>query len=114
METEKTYYYGELIVDKGFSWSKNTEFELDPLELFNLIGDFALPPVISDLEILSTWRRPMIDDGTRSQEWQVLREGKWMDSVYFSPDTDAEYVRESLINQDNYPGDIVVLKVERK
>lgn len=40
--------------------------------------------------------------------WNVYRKGRWIDTVWYLPSCDADYVRSSLINHDGYPWDIVV------
>lgn len=45
--------------------------------------------------------------------WNVYRPrpyntDRWIDTVFYTKDCDAEYVRQSLINHDGYPFDIVV------
>lgn len=40
--------------------------------------------------------------------WNVYRNGKLIDRVWYNKDCDANYVRTSLINHDGYPVDIVV------
>ena len=40
--------------------------------------------------------------------WLVLRGGRLIDTVYFTPDCDAEYVRRALVEHDGYPADITV------
>jgi len=45
--------------------------------------------------------------------WNVYLNGKKIDTVYFTPGCDAEYVRKSLINHDGYNADIVVKMVKK-
>ncbi len=40
--------------------------------------------------------------------WNVFRNGKLIDRVFFTKNCDQKYVRDSLINHDGYPVDIVV------
>lgn len=42
--------------------------------------------------------------------WNVFSKGKKIDTVFFMPCCDLDYVRTSLINHDYYPADIVVRK----
>lgn len=42
--------------------------------------------------------------------WNVFSKGKKIDTVFFMPCCDLDYVRTSLINHDHYPADIVVRK----
>lgn len=44
----------------------------------------------------------------RSRAWEVQRGIHLIDTVFFTPDCDAEYVRKSLIEHDGYPTDIRV------
>ena len=37
---------------------------------------------------------------------------KLFDTVFFNKDCDKDYVRESLINHDNYPTNIVIRKAK--
>lgn len=48
------------------------------------------------------------------QAWDVYLEGEWIDTVYFQPQIDEGYVRQSLVNHDGYNPDIVVVKVDIK
>lgn len=45
--------------------------------------------------------------------WAVIRGRRIIDWVYFRPECDAEYVRNSLINHDGYPADIRVAKEQK-
>jgi hypothetical protein len=40
--------------------------------------------------------------------WKVYIGSKWIDTVFFMPNCDAEYVRKSLINHDGYDSRIRV------
>ncbi len=40
--------------------------------------------------------------------WNVFLNGKNIDTVFYSPDCGAEYVRTTLINHDGYHPQIVV------
>jgi len=40
--------------------------------------------------------------------WDVIRNGKIVDTVFYSKDCDLWYVRNGLINHDRYPVDIIV------
>ena len=42
--------------------------------------------------------------------WLVFRKNKQVTTVFFTADCDAEYVRTSLINHDNYWPDIYVVR----
>jgi hypothetical protein len=42
--------------------------------------------------------------------WDVFRGPTWIDKVFFTPDCDAQYVLESLIDHDGYPNDIRVVR----
>lgn len=42
--------------------------------------------------------------------WNVYLNGKLIDSVYYTKDCDAEYVRNSLINHDGYNSNIKIKK----
>lgn len=41
-------------------------------------------------------------------QWDVYRNSKLIDRVWFTKNCDLQYVRDSLINHDGYPVDIVV------
>lgn len=41
--------------------------------------------------------------------WDVYFRGRWLDTVFYTPDCDAGYVKRTLVNHDGYPPDIVVL-----
>ena len=40
--------------------------------------------------------------------WDVYHNGKLIDTVWYSEYLSADYVRDSLINHDGYPSDIVI------
>jgi hypothetical protein len=42
--------------------------------------------------------------------WDVYLGRKWVDTVYYTPDCDAEYVRKGLIDRDGYHPGIQVVK----
>jgi hypothetical protein len=44
------------------------------------------------------------------QAWDVLRNGKIIDTVFYDKDCTLWYVRQGLIEHDGYPVDIVVQK----
>lgn len=44
------------------------------------------------------------------QSWNVYLGNKWVDTVFFSKDCDAEYVRDSLVNHDGMNPSIEVVK----
>lgn len=44
--------------------------------------------------------------------WDVYLNGKKIDTVFYMPDCDAEYVRTSLINHDGYDARITVVKAK--
>lgn len=35
---------------------------------------------------------------------------RWIDAVFFTVDCDKQYVKQSLINHDNYPSTIVICR----
>lgn len=52
-------------------------------------------------------------EGTRGMEsgyrkWAVFLDGKWIDTVFFLPDCDKDYVLNSLINHDGFHPNIVI------
>lgn len=47
------------------------------------------------------------------RKFLVYRGRRHIDTVYFTPDCTAEYVRLSLINHDGYPADIRVFEEAR-
>jgi hypothetical protein len=42
------------------------------------------------------------------KEWDVILNGKVIDTVFFNEDCDAEYVRQSLVDHDGYDPEIEV------
>lgn len=46
--------------------------------------------------------------------WNVYLRGKLIDTVFYTSDCDAEYVRESLIDHDGYNPGIVVRRSKYK
>jgi hypothetical protein len=43
-----------------------------------------------------------------SHAWNVYLHGRLIDTVFYTADCDADYVRRSLINHDGYDAGIVV------
>lgn len=46
--------------------------------------------------------------GTLHQAWDVFLNGKKIDTVFFTPDCDRDYVYRSLVGHDGYDARIVV------
>ena len=46
--------------------------------------------------------------GVRMVAWDVYRGRRCIDTAFYMPDCDAEYVRSSLVGHDGYPADITV------
>lgn len=46
--------------------------------------------------------------GNATRAWDVFNNGKWIDTVFYTPNCDAEYVLTSLINHDGYDPSIQV------
>jgi len=44
--------------------------------------------------------------------WDVFLNGRLIDTVWYTKDCDAQYVRNSLINHDGYDSRIVVRKAK--
>ena len=44
--------------------------------------------------------------------WNVYLRGKWLNRVHYNTSCDADYVKQSLINHDNYDAEITVRKVK--
>ena len=108
----KTLYYGNIIIDDNLlTWTDSNNF--CPSMLFDEL-DVELQD-IDDAQIFSMWRQPFHSDTIEHNfvEWQVLQDGKWMDSVFFKHGLDERAVRRSLIDNDKYPLDIIVLPVKR-
>lgn len=40
--------------------------------------------------------------------WNVYLNGKWIDTVFYTPDCDREYVKSSLVNHDGYNPNITL------
>jgi len=61
---------------------------------------------------LQTWRLLMNDfiKAVAMKPWDVYVNGKWVNTVYYDLECNAEYVKESLINHDGYPVNIEVLQ----
>ena len=47
------------------------------------------------------------------QAWNVYLDGTLIDTVFYSPDCDAEYVRRGLIDHDGYNSAITVRRCNR-
>lgn len=47
---------------------------------------------------------------TAMQAWDVIRNGKIIDTVFYDKDCTLWYVRKGLIEHDGYPVDIIVRK----
>ena len=46
----------------------------------------------------------------KKNAWRVTLDGKHIDTVFYMPGCDAEYVRSSLINHDGYDSRITVAR----
>jgi hypothetical protein len=49
----------------------------------------------------------------RFTSWDVIRKGRVIDTVCYTNDCSAEYVRTTLIDHDGYPSDIIVQYASR-
>lgn len=49
----------------------------------------------------------------KQKAWDVIRNGKVIDTVFYTEDCDLHYVRSTLINHDGYPTDIRVVPATR-
>ena len=45
--------------------------------------------------------------------WDVIRKGKVIDTVSYTADCNAEYVRQTLVDHDGYPSDIIIFPSTR-
>ena len=46
----------------------------------------------------------------RSVAWDVYLNGREIDTVWYDPDCDAEYVKRTLVDHDGYHPGIVVMR----
>jgi hypothetical protein len=51
--------------------------------------------------------------GTTHQAWNVYLGGKLIDTVFFTPDCDREYVYHALVGHDGYDSRIIVRRNNR-
>lgn len=52
--------------------------------------------------------------GSSQQAWDVSLDGKVIDTVFYDPDVDADYVRRGLVNHDGYDARIKVRRSPRR
>jgi hypothetical protein len=72
--------------------------------------------------LLALYQSPHWQVGSTLQIGVIVRKflvyrrilGKWSlrDEVYFTGDCDSSYVKDSLINHDGYPSDILVVRAK--
>lgn len=101
----KTNYYGDFTLATNLDWIDASNFSLNVL-YDDLDVEFKAN---AEPEVVSMWRQPMNSQTTNFEEFRVLLNGKWMDSVYFDKRMSEEDVRLSLIEHDSYPNGIVVV-----
>ncbi len=97
-----------MVDPKNKGWSSNTTFACDIAETFEGSAAPSMDPG-SGFRISLSGQLLSADD----QEWQVFRNGKWVDTVFFGSNSTNEDVAAELIEVDDYPADILVLKVKR-
>lgn len=56
----------------------------------------------------------MVHKRMESNAWKVTLNGKWIDTVFFDKNLDKDYVKDSLINHDNYNPNINVRRDRKK
>ncbi len=47
------------------------------------------------------------------QAWNVYNQGKRIDTVFYNPTCDADYVRRGLVDHDGYPSTITVRRCNK-
>lgn len=106
-----TQYNGEFL-NTASNWTSSNAFIFDTKVKSNI----EFPKLsIEDAEVLSMWRLDMNDiRNSNVHEWRVLRNGQWMDSVYYTKGITEDEVRQGLIEHDGYPSDIIVVPGARK
>ncbi len=55
----------------------------------------------------------LTQQGAEMKAWDVIRNGKVIDTVFYDSNCDLWYVRNGLINHDGYPCDIIVKPATR-
>ncbi len=107
--TNEVTYNGEFMADpKNKGWSSNTAFACDTSESFDSSTVPSTDPE-SGFRISLSGQLLTADD----QEWQVFRKGRWVDTVFFGSNSTNADVAAELIEVDDYPADILVLKMKR-
>ena len=43
--------------------------------------------------------------------WNVYSKGKRIDGVFYQENCNADYIKETLINEDGFPKDIIIKRV---
>ena len=102
-------YNGEFIVDlDAADWTIDTAFDCGMATSKSETAP-SLDLAVDGYQISLSRQLLAADD----DEWQVFQNGRWMDSVLFNSSSTNAEVRMSLVEVDDYPEDIVVLKVKR-
>ena len=110
MEKNETTYNGEFLIDMNNPhWTANSSFSLDINE--KVLESEEAAQEDNDYNKLQMITPAGYMKDINATEWQVFRNGKWMDTVYFQPGMTSDDVRQSLVEHDSYPADICLLSV---
>lgn len=106
-----TRYYGDIIINPNMDWISSSNFSTNVLyDDVDIDVELGIPN-----EVLTMWRIPVDTPYANNfKEWQVMRNGQWMDSVYFDCALDSADVHRVLTEGDSYPTDIIVLPAAAK
>ena len=63
---------------------------------------------VLDTFSLRAYNSYTLNNKEKMMSWNVYSKGRWIDTVWYTKDCDAEYVRTSLIDHDGYPYDTTV------
>ena len=107
-------YHGEFIVNPDLApWTDSDSFYCNMSDMLAESVSDLPPEEDPEYGIMLSLPRQAIGADEKLQEWQVFKDGKWVDSVLFSKDTHKDDVVDELINVDQYPQDIVVLPIKK-
>ena len=64
-------------------------------------------------ELVKPCYNTLTQQGAEMKAWDVIRNGRVIDTVFYDADCELWYVRKGLIEHDGYPSDIIVKPATR-
>ncbi len=117
MKKEHCVYNGEFLIDTSNPhFTENNNFTLDILEkIFGPGEGLFEEDEEDDYDAMALVSRHacLTDSDGPCNEWKVFHNGRWVDTVFFDQTMSADEARYELVTVDQYPSDILLLKVEK-